>query len=948
MSQTNLHRFQPGTLINCRKRLWRVDFQDDNILNATAVNESTKQTKIYLPVEDVTPGNLPAPSPTEIGTHQAQKLMVDAFRLSMVNSTTPLRSLQFSRAIPVPYQLVPVAMALEQERVRLLIADDVGLGKTIEAGLVIQELRARGKAKRLLVICPASLREQWREALEYFFHIKAYVYSRENRRRLERNLPAGTNLLAFHDAFVVSVDYAKAVEVKSLILDTPWDIVLIDEAHQVAKPHQAAAEHKIKKDRWQLATDIRDSKNVDHLLLLTATPHNGYTDSFASLIDLLDVDAVSGPIHQPIIHAQKTKKHIVQRRRSDVEEWLLKGNFAAFPTRDQDEKIIRPTYEELETIKAVQNYGELILDNARDAHKRIRVLAGWAVLHLHKRALSSPEALRCSLRNRKDALMQRLEKISEDDPGLSEQDARANVLDEQVSDLFDEDEIIKRSEKVAPGSPEMLQAEINILDGLITQAVKVTPSRDSKLQELIKNVLRDMLRVKDKVIIFTKYRDTMNYVAKQLEISDRYQHVEVFTLDGKLNEIQRYERFGDFSKAQKGVLIATDAISEGINLQHIASQIIHYELPWNPNRLEQRNGRVDRFGQKAPEVKIRTMVLDETLDATILKVLVQKSNQIRKDYGFSPPYFGDETSILDLIREHGMSVSAGTTQLSFFDNLETKGEGEEDPFSTEVLERIKNDSFYGQSDLSLEFINDQIVRTHQTIGTPQAIQDFVFSGLNRFNCSVTENRDGTHKINIQHPDLSLPGIPNEIPRATFDAVRGLDGTDIEVLDLGHPLVRRLIDLIKLEAFDPEKGAYGRSAAILTEGIAETSAILTLLVRFVTQSTPAEIFEDLVTIALPVYSEQTLSDAEVSQITSASPASGSLSRDEIQEVLGDILSRYDLKKIIEENITAREKHIVVERKAIRESIHRDAEWLGKTEEISIGSWDLLAVKILWPA
>lgn len=941
--------FQPGTLIHCRKRLWRVDSQEGNILNATAIDENTKQIKIYLPIENVQPGNLPAPSSKEVGTPQAQKLMIDAFRLSLINSTTPLRSLQLSRAIPVSYQLVPVAMALEQDRVRLLIADDVGLGKTIEAGLVIQELIARGKAKKLLVICPASLREQWREALEYFFHIKSYVYSRENRRRLERNLPAGTNLLEFHDAFVVSVDYAKAIEVKNLLLDTEWDIVVIDEAHQVGKPHQTKPDVKIKKDRWDLAVELSKSSNVHHMMLLTATPHNGYTDSFASLIDLLDVNAVSGQVHEPIIHAEIAKKHIVQRRRSDVEEWLINSNSGAgFPERDQDEIIIRPAHEELETIKAVQDYGEVILSNAKDAQKRIRVLAGWAVLHLHKRALSSPEALRCSLRNRKNALLQRLEKIGADDPGLSEQDARANVLDEQVSDLFDEDEIIVRSEKVAPGSAEMIEAEINHLDNLIAQAKKITLSKDSKLQTLIKNVLREMLRIKDKVIIFTKYRDTMNYVAKQLGSSDRYSNVDVYTMDGSLKETQRYERFAEFANSKKAVLVATDAISEGINLQHYSSQVIHYELPWNPNRLEQRNGRVDRFGQKEPEVKIRTLVLDETLDATILKVLIQKSNQIRIDYGFSPPYFGDETSILDLIREHGMTVSAGTSQLSFLDDLDPTSPDEENPFSEEVLERIQKDSFYGQSDLSLDFINEQITKTYETIGKPQAVQEFVFSGLNRFNCAVTDNGDGTYKINVQHPDLLLPGIPPVIHRATFDTELGLNETDIDVFDLGHPLIRRLMDLIKQEAFDEEKGAYGRTAAIITSDVKETTALFFVLARFVTRSSPVEIFEDLVSFAVPVYSDQEINDEEKAQLLNATASPGNLSTSEIQEILEEILSRADVENQIELALADRQEQIVAERKAIQESLQRDAAWLDKAEKLSVGSYDLLAVKILWPA
>ena len=940
--------YQPGTLVKARKRLWRVDSQEANILHVTAVNETTKQTRIYLPIEHVEPGNLPFPSPDIVGTPQAQKLMVDAFRLSMVNSTTPLRALQYSRAIPVPYQLVPLAMALEQERVRLLIADDVGLGKTIEAGLVIQELFARGKARKLLVICPASLREQWREALDYFFHIKSYVYSRENRRRLERDLPAGTNLLGFHNVFVVSVDYAKAIEVKNLILDTEWDIVVIDEAHQVAKPHQSRPEHRVKKDRWTLAQEIAYSDNVKHLLMLTATPHNGYSDSFASLVRLLDVGAITGPEYAPTIHRDNATPHIVQRRREDVKDWLLKGGSAAgFPERDQDERIIRLSQLELDVISEVQNYGDIILNNARDAQKRIKVLAGWAVLHLHKRALSSPEALRCSLRNRKHALLQRLEKLAIEDAGLTEQDARANVLDEQVSEIFDEDEIIVRSEKVAPGSAEMLQAEIKILEILTGQANRITPAKDSKLQELIKNVLREMLRVKTKVIIFTKYRDTMNYVASQLKRSPRYDGVDIYTLDGTLNEIQRYEVFADFLKSRKAVLVATDAISEGINLQHISSQVIHYELPWNPNRLEQRNGRVDRFGQKDPVVNIRTLVLDETLDATILKVLVQKSNQIRADYGFSPPYFGDETSILDLIREHGMSVRVSESQMSLFGELEGTSKDEENPFSEEVLERIKNDSFYGQLDLSLEFINDQISEAYRTIGSPEAIQQFVFSGLSRFNCQVTENADDTYKISIQHPDLQIPGIPSQIKRSTFDPERGLHDAEVEVFDLGHPLVRRLFVLIKQEAFNQEVENYGRTAAVLTKDVSETTGIYSVLVRYATESTPVEIIEDLIHVAIPVYSSDALSKELTERLLKAEPAAGSLSRDEIQEVLDDALSNEDLSHLLEGEISLRKGEIEAEREAFRASLQRDAEWLDAADILSVGSWDLLAIQILWP-
>ncbi|MCP4428354.1 MAG: DEAD/DEAH box helicase, partial [Chloroflexi bacterium] len=606
----NIRIYSAGTLIQARKRLWRVDAQEKQVLHVTAIDAAEEKTRLYLPLETVQPGQLPQPDPQIIGYPQAQALMLRAFRLSMINSAAPLLSLGRSRALPVEYQLVPVIMALEQSRVRMLIADDVGLGKTIEAGLVMTELMARGLVRRVLVVCPASLRQQWVDALDYFFHLKAHIFSRRHRRALERDLPAGTNPWEFHNAFIVSVDYAKTPEIKNQILEVPWDMVIVDEAHQIAKPHQSRADQRVRMERWGLGQALAYSQKIRHLLLLTATPHNGYTDSFASLLRLLDVDAVSGPLHEPAIHREVARRHVVQRRRGDVEAWLEgAGQESAFPDRDQDEVVILPGQRELEMIEAVQQYSALVLEHARGAAARLQTLAGWTVLHLHKRALSSPEALRCSLANRRDALEQRLKGIIEPDVGLPPETARANVYDQETGEMFDEKEIVARSERVVLGETEALRAELRALDDLAAQAKRITPRQDSKLQELLRNVLRRRLRHRPKVIIFTRYRDTMDYVAKQIGKAKLYKGVKVIVMHGGLNENQRRERFAAFERTQQAVLVATDAISEGINLQHIASQVIHYELPWNPNRLEQRNGRVDRFGQREPVVFIRTLVM---------------------------------------------------------------------------------------------------------------------------------------------------------------------------------------------------------------------------------------------------------------------------------------------------------------------------------------------------
>jgi len=983
--------FAPGSVIKNRSRLWRVDAQDGDVLIATSIDggEAERQ-KFYLPFEDVRPGRLAPPSPEIVGRISSQDLLLRAYRLNLLHGTAPLLSLQRSRVIPKDYQLVPVVMALELPRVRMLIADDVGLGKTIEAGLIVTELLARQMASRLLVVVPANLREQWREALDYFFHIPARIISSRHRREMERELPAGANPWAHYRYLITSVDYAKQPAIKNQILEQRWDAVVIDEAHQVAKPHQSGPDQRVSMDRWALAEALarrarpEQGGGIRHLLLLTATPHNGYTDSFASLLRMLDVGAVKGPVHAPVIARAVAEKHVCQRRRADVEAWFqadaARGRAVSspFPERDQDEVIVPPTSYEMDAIRAVEAYGQHVLQQAAAGSAQVRTLAHWTVLHLHKRALSSPEALRCSLRNRRcrlkqllaDALAARDETAVTRDTPIPLHVARANVLDEDTGERLSDEEAGQRTERLVYGSPQQLRVELDQLEAVLAKADKVTPKRDNKLRTLLDTVLYRMLAHDPKAIIFTRYVDTMDYLAAQLAREESYANAKVLTIHGGLNERQRQEVFLDFERAPKAVLVATDAISEGINLQHAAAQVIHYELPWNPNRLEQRNGRVDRFGQRKPVVTVRTMVMDETLDAAILKVLVQKAAQIRQDYGFSPPYFGDETNILDLIHEHDITLAP--RQLSLFEDWAGQPvEVTEDPFADETLERIKGDSFYGQTQVSLPEIERRLQETAATVGSPEQIRRFVFSGLDRFGCSVTPVGDSTGsttdpgtvpddevwRIKVTHPALQTASVGEVVERVTFDAERALDDPDVTLLDVGHPLVRRLIEVVKQRAFQVETEGdaahYGRTAYLVTPAVAETTALFYLVARYVVNTDPSSIIEELLPVAVPVYGGEPL-EPEAARRLLEPPASAQTRTDaEVQEALADALAIEGREQLLQAAVERRRGELVAERQSMRRQMEaqedaQTAEWLRGIDDLSPGSFDLLALKVCFPA
>lgn len=951
MPEPNLdaHSFSPGQIVEARSRLWRVDSIEEDILEASPIDGLVlEHQKFYLPMEDVKRGKLSPPSDSIVGNFAEQKLLLRALKLDLLNSTAPMICLQRSRVIPEEYQLVPLVMSMDMPRVRMLIADDVGLGKTIEAGLIIKELIGRDRAKRILIVCPAHLREHWQKTLDYFFHLDTRVISTRHIRAMERELPPGANPWEHYDVLIASIDYVKKDPTRHHVFEQEWDIALIDEAHNCAKPHQTQERQKVEMFRWEFAKDI--SKRCRHLLLLTATPHNGYSDSYASLLRLLDMGAVSGPQHDPRINREKARPYVCQRRRKDVVEWIESagGRESPFPERDQKEVSIPLSTPHKLAIERIEAFTDHIANVAKEEGRKYRrLMATWTIMHFHKRALSSPKALLVSLKNRIEKVESRIRDMeTEETAGLTLSEARAVALDEDPGEKLSDEEAIERLEKETFGRENDLRLELDLLKDALTFAKKVTPSRDEKLQRT-KSLVYERLRIKPKLIIFTKYWDTLDYLEGQLKSDNRFKDVEVITLYGDMNEGQRKDAFFEFEDAKRAVLIATDCISEGIDLQYMASQIIHYELPWNPNRLEQRNGRIDRYGQPERSVYIRTLVMEDALDAAILKVLVKKAEQIRDDYGFSPPFFGDDVTVLDLIREAGLDVSLSTqTRLLEFEGGRPRESPEINPFSSEAIERMKGESFYGQTKIELGDVQKRLEETRKIVGSQEEIEKFVISGLRRYGTEVRE-RAGLYDFRFELSAFYGQGFDEDMRDVTFDPHRAAKNRRLTLIDISNPIVRHLIENIRVTAFEDGE-RYGRTAYITSQEAEEVTAVYHLLVRYSVQTDPVSLLEEIVPVGITVYGNKVLDEKNVQHLLDSSPVGMEHSRSDVLMGLDKALNK-DVSGVFEAEVEKRRSQMCIERRRLRETFEDEEspEWIKGIDRVSVASIDLLTVTIYYP-
>ncbi|NUK70337.1 DEAD/DEAH box helicase [Streptomyces lunaelactis] len=626
--------YSAGSLVTARGREWVVlpESASDMLVLRPLGGSDDDIAAVFPAFEDVKGAEFAPPEPSDLGDQRAAGLLRTALRIGFRSGAGPFRSLAGIAVEPRAYQLVPLLMALRQQTVRLLISDDVGIGKTIEAGLIASELLAQGEASGLAVLCSPALAEQWQAELRTKFGIDAELVLSSTVSRLERGLDLGQSLFDKYPHVIVSTDFIKSTRHRDDFVRHCPDLVIVDEAHTcvAADDTSTASQNQL---RYELLRRVAEDANR-HLLLVTATPHSGKESAFRNLLglvkpELANVNLESEAGRKLLAH------HFVARKRADVRQYLTKEDGLADDSLAEKTAFPSDRYFKDETYKLSPAYRALLDDAIAYASDRVEAagsqgkrearIAWWSAIALLRSLVSSPRAAAQTLRTRSAAAAA---------ASAEEADKLGAPL---TRDSADSDAL--EGLDVAPGA-ETEGAGARLGELAERAATLEGPAEDLKLKALVKH-LKALLADGYNPIVFCRYIPTAEYVAEHLDKKLGAKTV-VRAVTGTLSPQQRIERIekladdaGD-DQAARRVLIATDCLSEGVNLQHHFDAVVHYDLAWNPTRHDQREGRVDRYGQKRDEVRVITLYgADNGIDGKVLEVLIKKYRQIRKDLGIA-------------------------------------------------------------------------------------------------------------------------------------------------------------------------------------------------------------------------------------------------------------------------------------------------------------------------
>lgn len=886
MALTTEHK--PGTLVHYRQRDWMVLPSDNaDLLCIRPLGGSEEETTavylpLQLPAEKIATAQFPAPQATEIGSFDTARLLYDAFRLSFRNASGPFRCMGKLSFRPRAYQLIPLVMALKLDTPRLLIADDVGIGKTIEALIILKELMERGEVKRFAVICPPHLCEQWQQELKDKLDIDAEIIRSSTAAKLDRQLPDDRSVFHHMPFQVVSIDYIKADKRRGIFLNDCPEFIIVDEAHTCTLP--SGAKSKSQQQRYALLHDLAADK-TRQIILLTATPHSGKDSEFAALLGLLKPEF--GKLHFDNLERKEREKiarHFVQRKRENIRRWL--NEKTDFPERDSKEIGFSLNEDYQLFYNSLLQFARGISADG-ETNEQTKLLRSWAAISLIKGAMSSPAMAREMLQRRREKLEDGVAELTSEEP--IELSLFENL--EQVEDMPRQDivEVIAFS-----------QSEKTALEALYQQADSLYRNHsDQKIDVTIK-LVKQWIKEGYDPIVFCHYIPTANYVAEQLKAAlSKNVHVEAIT--SELADEQRRERIEIMGNADRRVLVATDCLSEGINLQEQFTAVLHYDLPWNPNRIEQREGRVDRFGQAAPTVK--TYVLygeNNEMDLFILEVLIRKVRDIQRSTGVSI-----------IIGENSKSIMSEAAQRLL--RSDRKQGGKQQQLFQETEEVITNElelarkrgenirSIFAHETVDPNTIKADLEQVDEAIGDLESLAHFVSSTVQQLG-GVCQP-DGQNGYTLQ-PD----NLPAHI-RACFKQQGPVKISFASPTPKGYTYIGRnhkftelLCQFLIALSFEP-KPNYGKIARVC-EIQTDSVAAKTVLVMFRVRNVIKEVNASRESIAEEMYLwgyQSIASGIEVLDFVTAknlliqSKSLSNLSRDRQQHNIAEELQRFATMK-----------------------------------------------------
>ena len=796
--------YTTGSLVSARGREWVVlpESAADMLVLRPLGGGDDDIAAVFPAWEEVRTARFTPPTPRDLGDAHAAGLLRSALRIGFRSGAGPFRSLAGIAVEPRAYQLVPLMMALRQSVVRLLISDDVGIGKTIEAGLIATELLAQGSAQRLAVLCSPALAEQWQAELRGKFGIDAELVLASTVSRLERGLDLGQSLFDRHPHVVVSTDFIKSTRHRDDFVRHCPELVVVDEAHTcVAADDAASSQNQL---RFELLRRIAGDAQR-HLILVTATPHSGKESAFRNLLGLLrpelstvDLDSDGG--------RRLLAGHFVQRKRADVRRFLTTGGSGA-PGDDQAEHTSFPSDRLFkdETYQLTPAYRALLDDAIAFAGERVAAagtrgkretrIAWWSAIALLRSLVSSPRAAAQTLRTRS---------ATAEAATAEEADRLGAPL---TSDAPDVD--LLEGLDVVPGA-ETTDPSVRLAE-LADRAERLEGTETDRKLAVLVTQLKRLLAEGYHPIVFCRYIPTAEYVAEHLE-GRLGRGVVVRAVTGTLSPQQRLTRIEELAEraaeepAARRVLVATDCLSEGVNLQHHFDAVVHYDLAWNPTRHDQREGRVDRFGQRRDVVKVITLYgSDNGVDARVLDILIRKHRQIRKDLGISVPV-PDATSIgvTDAIVDWLLTQRSRPEQGTLFGTeelraLDEKAASLEADWASAAEREKTSRSRFAQRAIRPDEVAREVAAIRDTLGRAAEVRDFVHQALTGF-------------------DAVLYDDPNPAPGEQAGFAADLSGAPAGLRDAVASILGRAVDQIRVPFLDTAAVTRGEAALVRTDPV----------------------------------------------------------------------------------------------------------------------------------